>query len=97
MPTDGSNRLGKLFEHPALKKPTKEQEPKKSASPETLKEVRLLFDRYAAEVEQSALAESSKAMYIDHANYFIRWLYGGFVPGAAEGMLRSHNRSGSKS
>jgi hypothetical protein len=46
-----------------------------------LREVRELFEQYAAEVEQSDLSSSSKTMYIDFADCFVRWMNGGFRPG----------------
>jgi hypothetical protein len=47
----------------------------------TLRAIRVLFDRYAEEVDLSDLSQSSKTMYIDFANCFIRWMNGGFQPG----------------
>jgi hypothetical protein len=47
----------------------------------TLREVRELFERYVEEVDLSDLSQSSKAMYIDFASCFIRWMNGGFQPG----------------
>ena len=52
-----------------------------SPSMSTLREVRKMFDQYADEVDRSDLSQSSKAMYIDFANCFVRWIYGGFKPG----------------
>jgi hypothetical protein len=62
----------------------KRKEPKAAIvapAPATLREVRELFGRYANEVNSSDLSDSSKAMYIDFANCFVRWMYGGFKPG----------------
>jgi hypothetical protein len=57
----------------------------------TLREVRELFDRYAEEVNLSDLSQSSKAMYIDFASCFIRWMNGGFQPGLRKpGKSRSN-------
>jgi hypothetical protein len=50
-------------------------------SKETLEEVRILFDRYAEQINRSALSQSSKTMYIDFADCFVRWTCGGFIPG----------------
>jgi hypothetical protein len=52
-------------------------------SKETTEEVRKHFKRYAAEITANGeLSQASKAMYIDFANCFVRWMVGGFRPGA---------------
>jgi phosphatidylserine decarboxylase len=49
----------------------------------TMEKVRKLFKRYAAEISTNAeLSQSSKTMYIDFADCFVRWMVGGFRPGA---------------
>ena len=52
-----------------------------SPKPSALREIRKLFDQYANEVDSSDLSQSSKTMYIDFANCFVRWMNGGFQPG----------------
>lgn len=43
----------------------------------TLEEVRVFLERYADEVNASLeLSPTSKAIYIDHATNFVRWMYG---------------------
>ena len=40
------------------------------------------FDEYVAEVNASALADTSKKDYIIFAEQFVRWIEGYFTPGA---------------
>jgi len=89
-PTDQTNRLKELFARPGVKQATQQRAEAEETpvSPEMLKAVRVSFDRYAAEIKESPLSEASKTMYIDFAGCFVRWMYGGFKPGAAPGMLR---------
>jgi hypothetical protein len=74
---------------PVLRKQTKDKIvlPAPSPSASTLKEVHNLLEQYAAEMEQSDLSHSSKSMYIDFADCFVRWMNGGFQPG-----LRPHGK-----
>ena len=52
-------------------------------SKSTLEELRVLFKRYTDEVNKSTnLSQTSKTMYIDFADCFVRWMYGGFKPGS---------------
>ena len=44
--------------------------------------VREAFEDYQAEVEASNLAPASKVTYLRHAETFVRWMEGGFQPGA---------------
>ena len=49
-----------------------------------LKEIVHIHKQYSDEVWKSEnLADYSKALYIDMANNFVRWIQGGFTPGAA--------------
>lgn len=57
----------------------------------TLREVRELFDQYAEEVNRSDLSQTSKSMYIDFANCFVRWMNGGFQPGMRNPGKRHSN------
>ncbi|MGA2207598.1 MAG: hypothetical protein ABSG10_12790 [Terracidiphilus sp.] len=78
---------------PVLRKETKGKIvlPAPSPSASTLKEVHNLLTQYAAEMEQSGLSHSSKAMYIDFADCFVRWMNGGFQPGMRKsGKLHSN-------
>ena len=50
--------------------------------PEVATEVDAALRVYEEVVEASNLARVSKDTYIEHANYFVRWLRGDFEPGA---------------
>lgn len=64
-------------------------------SEETLREVDELFKQYSDEVwECEDLADYSKAIYIDNATNFIRWIKGNFKPGAAG--LKPRRRRGER-
>jgi hypothetical protein len=76
------NRLAKHFAWPHSETAS-EADGNALPSKSTLEEVRTLFEKYAAEVSRSDLSPSSKAMYVDFANCFVRWMYGGFKPGSA--------------
>ena len=51
--------------------------------PEALREVERALARYIAEVEGAGLRASTAHTYIHHARAFVRWLKGGFAPGAS--------------
>jgi hypothetical protein len=74
-----STRLSKAVGRPSADKDHGPQVPSKT----TLEEVRKLLKRYTEEVSSSVeLSQTSKTMYIDFADCFVRWMYGGFQPGA---------------
>jgi hypothetical protein len=50
--------------------------------PEALRAVEGALARYIAEVEGAGLKPSTAHTYIHHARAFVRWLRGGFAPGA---------------
>jgi hypothetical protein len=50
--------------------------------PDALRGVERALARYVAEVEGAGLRASTAHTYIHHARAFVRWLKGGFVPGA---------------
>lgn len=58
------------------------QPPTKSALE---KQIEILLQLYAAEVDHAELTPASKAGYIDFANCFVRWIRGEFVPGRTAG------------
>ena len=79
-----SSRLPK-----AAVRPSPDEPEKSIPSKATLEEVRLFLKRYADEVNASVeLSQTSKSMYIDFASCFVRWMYGGFQPGARGSNLR---------
>jgi hypothetical protein len=53
--------------------------PRISAS--ALAEIESALRDYTKEVLQAGLGEMSTNMYIDKADYFVRWLKGDFAPG----------------
>ena len=50
--------------------------------PDALRGVEQALARYIAEVEGAGLKPSTAHTYIHHARAFVRWLKGGFAPGA---------------
>jgi len=78
---------------PVLRKETKEKivltAPSPSAS--TMREVHQLLAQYIGEVDRSDLSQSSKTMYIDFADCFVRWMSGGFQPGMRKPGRRPSN------
>ena len=50
--------------------------------PEAMRAVEQALARYIAEVEKAGLKPSTAHTYIHHARAFVRWLKGGFAPGA---------------
>jgi hypothetical protein len=50
--------------------------------PEALRAVEGALARYTAEVEGAGLKPSTAHTYLHHARAFVRWLRGGFAPGA---------------
>ena len=50
--------------------------------PEALRTVEAALARSIAEVEGAGLKPSTAHTYIHHARAFVRWLRGGFAPGA---------------
>ena len=50
--------------------------------PDALRGVEQALARYVAEVEGAGLRSSTAHTYIHHARAFVRWLKGGFAPGA---------------
>jgi hypothetical protein len=81
-PEESGSRFGKLLSTPQFQDAPEASRVK--ASDETLKEIDELFQQYSDEIWHSDdLATYSKAIYIDNANSFIRWMRGDFKPGAA--------------
>jgi hypothetical protein len=67
----------------ALAMPVDESSEPTLPSKVTMDEVRIFFKRYVREVESSSeLSQTSKTMYIDFADCFVRWMRGGFKPGS---------------
>jgi hypothetical protein len=58
--------------------------------PDALRAVERALARYIAEVEGAGLKPSTAHTYIHHARAFVRWLRGGFAPGAT--LPRAGNR-----
>lgn len=80
MPQDSPNSR---LRNAAVRPPADESLEKLVPSKATMEEVRKLFNRYAAEISANVeLSQTSKTMYIDFANCFVRWMVGGFRPGA---------------
>jgi len=52
------------------------------ASPELMKHLNELLDTYAQEVKSAGLKPSTEKTYLLHADHFVRWCNGDFVPGA---------------
>jgi hypothetical protein len=50
-------------------------------SPQALTEVEGALRSYAREVIEAGLSEMATNLYIDKADYFVRWLKGDFAPG----------------
>jgi hypothetical protein len=63
--------------------------------PEALRAVEQALGRYIAEVEGAGLKASTAHTYIHHARAFVRWLRGGFAPGAT--LSREGSRDASPS
>ncbi|HWR36390.1 MAG TPA: hypothetical protein VN622_11025 [Clostridia bacterium] len=55
---------------------------RRTTSPDFLKQIRELLNGYADDVDKSDLSTHSKAMYIGHADNFVRWIHGEFTPGS---------------
>ena len=53
-----------------------------SVSASTLSEVEQALEQYSNSVLDADLSDYSKDVYINHADNFVRWLKGDFVPGA---------------
>ncbi|WP_315795303.1 hypothetical protein [Paenibacillus sp. BIC5C1] len=51
-------------------------------SPELLKQLNEMLDAYTQDVKNSGLKPSTEKTYLLHANHFVRWCNGDFVPGA---------------
>ena len=49
---------------------------------EAMNEVEAALKRYEQDVKVAGLAPSTEATYLLHAQNFVRWLKGDFVPGA---------------
>jgi hypothetical protein len=79
--TNGKNRLNKLFARPEREATLGESDSFALPEKATLEQVHLLFETYAGQVNRSTLSPASKAMYIDFANCFVRWMHGGVQPG----------------
>ncbi|MFD3271506.1 hypothetical protein ACE3MS_15410 [Paenibacillus dendritiformis] len=48
---------------------------------EIQKKLNDLLDQYTQEVLNSKMEESTKKTYLLHANHFVRWCKGDFIPG----------------
>lgn len=74
-------------------RPSAEPEPKAVPSQATLQEVQIFLKRYAEEVSANGeLSQTSKALYIDFADCFVRWMYGAFQPGSRGGRVRAFRK-----
>ncbi len=51
-------------------------------------ELKQLHAQYRAEVQMADLSDGTKNMYIELAEYFVRWIEGDFTPGSG-GRSRS--------
>ena len=51
-------------------------------SDKTLHEIEAALVEYQQEVQASSMTASTKHTYVLHAENFVRWLRGDFVPGA---------------
>lgn len=51
-------------------------------SPELLKQLNELLDTYTQDVKSAGLEPSTEKTYLLHADHFVRWCNGEFVPGA---------------
>jgi len=51
-------------------------------SSKTFEDVEAALREYEEEVRASNMTPSTKATYLRHAEHFVRWLKGDFVPGA---------------
>lgn len=89
IPESHARRLGRLFARPGPAEPAVEEDTNLMISKEALDEISRLFEQYASEVHRCDLSQSSKAMYVDHANYFVRWVHGDFQPGVRGSNSRS--------
>jgi hypothetical protein len=77
-----NNRMSKLFVTRLANDRVDVKAGRSLPSTATLEEVLTFFDHYVKAVNASDLSVTSKTMYIDFADNFIRWLYGGFEPGS---------------
>ena len=59
--------------------------------PDALREVEQALARYIGEVEGAGLRSSTAHTYIHHARAFVRWLKGGFAPGATLPRGENHD------
>jgi hypothetical protein len=50
--------------------------------------LRAALDKYWDAVEASDLGEVAKSIYMDMAEYFVRWMRNDFVPGSRNGPYR---------
>ena len=48
----------------------------------TLEAIDKLMRKYAEQVNKTDLSQTSKTMYTDFANCFVRWIHGEFKPGS---------------
>ena len=48
---------------------------------EALRQVEEAFEAYRIEVMQTRMTSSTKATYLSHTEYFVRWLKDDFEPG----------------
>ena len=61
----------------------RENDPRKKQIADQSADLLRLANSLKAEVDKSTeLSQSSKTMYIDFADCFVRWMYGGFKPGS---------------
>lgn len=50
--------------------------------PDALAQVSTALEQYKREVHNAGLAQKTQTTYIRHAETFVRWLRGDFVPGS---------------
>jgi hypothetical protein len=49
-----------------------------------LEELEAALKKYSEEIDASELSSASKAIYLDHATNFVRWIKGEFRPGSVK-------------
>ena len=90
---DQKDRLSRLLSSPRIDSKFGAVECEVRTTKAILDEVRRLLDEYTAEVIRCDLSSKSQDIYCNHAEYFVRWMHGCFVPGAAGRRPRHPRRS----
>jgi hypothetical protein len=92
-PEGSNNRLSRSLSSPRIESKFGATDGEARATKVVLDEVRRLLDEYTAEVIRCYISPRSQDIYCKHAEYFVRWMHGGFVPGAAGRRPRHPRRS----